>query len=63
MFYLKDIDYIILTGDLVPHEIWETRKETNLEIIQYTMDQISKKFAGIPLFSAVGNHESSPVNL
>ncbi|KAL5287221.1 SMPD1 family protein [Megaselia abdita] len=58
----NDIDYIIWTGDLPPHDIWNQTKEINLQIIKDTVKQMSEKFPGVPIFPALGNHESSPVN-
>ncbi|XP_050322957.1 sphingomyelin phosphodiesterase isoform X1 [Bactrocera neohumeralis] len=58
----KDIDYILWTGDLPPHDVWNQTKEENLEIIKETVRQMTEKFPGIPIFPALGNHESAPVN-
>ncbi|XP_037036162.1 sphingomyelin phosphodiesterase isoform X3 [Bradysia coprophila] len=57
-----DIDYILWTGDLPPHDVWNQTKEENLKIIKETVKQMSEKFPGIPIFPALGNHESAPVN-
>ncbi|XP_034650658.1 sphingomyelin phosphodiesterase isoform X1 [Drosophila subobscura] len=58
----KDIDYILWTGDLPPHDVWNQTKEENLAIIKETVKQMVEKFPGIPIFPALGNHESAPVN-
>lgn len=58
----KDIDYILWTGDLPPHDVWNQTKEENLEIIKETVRQMTEKFPGVPIFPALGNHESAPVN-
>ncbi|XP_055686380.1 sphingomyelin phosphodiesterase isoform X1 [Lutzomyia longipalpis] len=57
-----DIDYILWTGDLPPHDVWNQTKEENLKIIKDTVKQMSESFPGIPIFPALGNHESAPVN-
>ncbi|GBP20693.1 Sphingomyelin phosphodiesterase [Eumeta japonica] len=57
-----DIDYILWTGDLPPHDIWNQTKEENLKVLQETVAQMSDMFPGVPIFPALGNHESSPVN-
>ncbi|XP_037914382.1 sphingomyelin phosphodiesterase isoform X1 [Hermetia illucens] len=57
-----DIDYILWTGDLPPHDVWNQTKDENLGIIKDTVKQMSEKFPGIPIFPALGNHESAPVN-
>lgn len=58
----QDIDYIIWTGDLPPHDIWNQTKESNLNILRATIDQLILYFPSIPIFPALGNHESAPVN-
>lgn len=62
MKILQDIDYILWTGDLPPHDIWNQTKEENLKILKDTVKQISDMFPGVPIFPALGNHESAPVN-
>ncbi|CRK91825.1 CLUMA_CG005448, isoform B [Clunio marinus] len=57
-----DIDYILWTGDLPPHDIWNQTKEENLKILKETVKQMSEMFPGVPIFPALGNHESAPVN-
>ncbi|XP_025421065.1 sphingomyelin phosphodiesterase isoform X2 [Sipha flava] len=57
-----DIDYIIWTGDLPAHDIWNQTKEENLSILKETVAQLLKMFPGIPIFPALGNHEAVPVN-
>ncbi|XP_059050871.1 sphingomyelin phosphodiesterase isoform X1 [Achroia grisella] len=57
-----DIDYILWTGDLPPHDVWNQTKEENLKVLQETVAQMSDMFPGVPIFPALGNHESSPVN-
>ncbi|KAK9736131.1 Calcineurin-like phosphoesterase [Popillia japonica] len=57
-----DIDYILWTGDLPPHDIWNQTKEENLKIIKETVKQMSEMFPNVPIFPALGNHESAPVN-
>ncbi|KAI8039963.1 hypothetical protein M5D96_007388 [Drosophila gunungcola] len=58
----KDIDYILWTGDLPPHDVWNQTKEENLAIIKETVKQMVEMFPGVPIFPALGNHESAPVN-
>ncbi|XP_026472938.1 sphingomyelin phosphodiesterase-like [Ctenocephalides felis] len=58
----QDIDYILWTGDLPPHDVWNQTREENLKILKETVKQMSDVFPGIPIFPALGNHESAPVN-
>ncbi|KAK4329381.1 hypothetical protein Pmani_000264 [Petrolisthes manimaculis] len=57
-----DIDFIIWTGDIVPHNIWNTSREGNLLIIRDAVQMIQDYFPDTPVFPALGNHESHPVN-
>ncbi|XP_069704138.1 sphingomyelin phosphodiesterase-like [Periplaneta americana] len=57
-----DIDYILWTGDLPPHDVWNQTREENLGVLKETVAQLTKTFPGIPIFPALGNHESAPVN-
>lgn len=57
-----DIDYIIWTGDLPPHDIWNQTRESNLIILRSTVQQLMDYFPYTPIFPALGNHEAAPVN-
>ncbi|PNF24994.1 hypothetical protein B7P43_G07965 [Cryptotermes secundus] len=57
-----DIDYILWTGDLPPHDVWNQTREENLMVLKETVAQLTETFPGIPIFPALGNHESAPVN-
>nr|CAD7578691.1 unnamed protein product [Timema californicum] len=57
-----DIDYILWTGDLPPHDVWNQTREENLMVLKETTAQMLQTFPGIPIFPALGNHESAPVN-
>nr|XP_045606913.1 sphingomyelin phosphodiesterase-like isoform X2 [Procambarus clarkii] len=57
-----DLDFIIWTGDLIPHIVWNTSREGNLEVIRSAVQMIHDYFPGVPVFPAIGNHESHPVN-
>uniref|UniRef100_A0AAR5Q9V9 Sphingomyelin phosphodiesterase n=1 Tax=Dendroctonus ponderosae TaxID=77166 RepID=A0AAR5Q9V9_DENPD len=59
-FQHPDIDYILWTGDLPPHDIWNQTKQKNLKVIEDTIAMVVKAFPNTPIFPAVGNHESSP---
>lgn len=58
----QKIDYVIWTGDIVAHDIWNTSRKTNLEIIDYTIRALVSYLPGIPVFPALGNHEGEPVD-
>ena len=57
---LQDIDYVVCTGDLVPHHIWKVSREGNLAVVREMADLVKGFFPNIPIYGAVGNHESFP---
>ncbi|XP_053639438.1 sphingomyelin phosphodiesterase isoform X2 [Cherax quadricarinatus] len=57
-----NIDYIIWTGDLPPHDIWNQTRESNLNVMRATVQQLMDYFPYTPIFPALGNHEAAPVN-
>ncbi|XP_069175659.1 sphingomyelin phosphodiesterase-like [Procambarus clarkii] len=57
-----DIDYVMWTGDVVPHNVWSTTKEFNLQLVRETNQMIQDFFPSIPVFPVVGNHEMSPLD-
>jgi len=60
--YHQDIDYIIWTGDLPPHDVWNQTRSANLYVLRETVRQLNYYFPKARIFPALGNHESSPVN-
>lgn len=56
------MDYVIWTGDLVPHDVWNQTNDQLMEIIEESIELVYDKLPGVPIFPAVGNHERSPVN-
>lgn len=58
----KDIDYIIWTGDIPPHDIWSQSREGQLGLIREVSKLINQYLGHIPIYPALGNHESLPVN-
>ncbi|ROT72613.1 Sphingomyelin phosphodiesterase B [Penaeus vannamei] len=58
----QDLDLILWTGDLIPHNVWNTTREGNLDIIRQTVQMVKQYFPDTPVFPAIGNHESHPVN-
>ena len=62
LFFGKDIDFIIWTGDLPPHDVWNQTRDNNLYVLRETVRQLNYYFPKARIFPALGNHESSPVN-
>uniref|UniRef100_A0A7E4V112 Sphingomyelin phosphodiesterase n=1 Tax=Panagrellus redivivus TaxID=6233 RepID=A0A7E4V112_PANRE len=56
------LDYIMLTGDLEPHAIWDYTKETTTTIINNINGLLDKHFPGIPIIQSLGNHEGVPMD-
>ena len=57
-----DLDLIYWTGDLPPHDIWRQTRQSNLEVVRGTARQLRDNFPGVPVYPALGNHESVPVD-
>lgn len=60
--FQQDAAYIIWTGDLVPHDVWDTSKEENIIINDRLLSLMKQYFPTTPLYATLGNHEASPVN-
>ena len=58
----QQVDYVIWTGDLPPHDDWEQTRDVQLNHLQNLTDQLLHHLPGIRVFPALGNHESFPVN-
>ncbi|XP_055336532.1 sphingomyelin phosphodiesterase-like [Paramacrobiotus metropolitanus] len=58
----EKIDYILWTGDLPAHDIWNQTKQMQLIILKLTTKYLRSFFPNTPVFPALGNHESSPVD-
>ncbi|KAK4313929.1 hypothetical protein Pmani_014760 [Petrolisthes manimaculis] len=57
-----NIDYVIWTGDLVPHNMWSTSKGWNLFVVREMNQLIQSFFPDVPVFPVVGNHEMNPLD-
>ncbi|CAL1300121.1 unnamed protein product [Larinioides sclopetarius] len=56
------IDYVIWTGDIPPHDIWNYTQNDVIHLLHTASKVMFKYFSHVPIFPALGNHESSPVN-
>ncbi|XP_063717932.1 sphingomyelin phosphodiesterase-like [Symsagittifera roscoffensis] len=59
----EQFDYILVTGDLPAHDVWNQTIEENLAITKFVNSLLKKYFGNSTLLQAVGNHESCPVDL
>nr|XP_027232397.1 sphingomyelin phosphodiesterase-like [Penaeus vannamei] len=56
----QDVDYVLSTGDLVPHHIWKITPRENIAIMREMTDLLLEYFPNLPIYGAIGNHESFP---
>ncbi|XP_011178147.1 sphingomyelin phosphodiesterase [Zeugodacus cucurbitae] len=59
----EKIDYVYQTGDIVSHIYWATTKDGNKDVLTRINQLFAEKFAGIPVYPTVGNHEPHPSNV
>lgn len=56
------IDYVIWTGDIPAHDVWNQTRIEQLYLLRSVSKIMMKYMKEIPIFPALGNHESFPVN-
>ena len=61
-FLSQDVDYIIWTGDLIPHNVWSSDRSENVLIMRKLINLFRQYFPTTPIYPTLGNHEGSPVN-
>uniref|UniRef100_H0WLG5 Sphingomyelin phosphodiesterase n=2 Tax=Otolemur garnettii TaxID=30611 RepID=H0WLG5_OTOGA len=55
-------DMVYWTGDIPAHDVWQQSRQDQLRALT-TITTLVRKFLGpVPVYPAVGNHESTPVN-
>lgn len=59
----KNLDFILWTGDNVPHALWATSKDFNINNIRKSTELVKKYFPNTPIYPVLGNHEVHPVNM
>ncbi|XP_073468770.1 sphingomyelin phosphodiesterase [Aquarana catesbeiana] len=55
-------DRVYWTGDIPAHNIWEQTRGEQLGALRTITGLIKKYLGPVPVYPAVGNHESAPVN-
>lgn len=55
-------DYIMWTGDIPPHDVWNQTRSDQLQIYDTLVKLLFKYFPNKLVFAAVGNHESAPAD-
>uniref|UniRef100_A0A0N4ZDK1 Sphingomyelin phosphodiesterase n=1 Tax=Parastrongyloides trichosuri TaxID=131310 RepID=A0A0N4ZDK1_PARTI len=55
-------DYIIVTGDLESHDIWDYTKSRTMTNIMNITSILNSYFPNTPIYQATGNHEGVPID-
>ncbi|XP_069496639.1 sphingomyelin phosphodiesterase [Ambystoma mexicanum] len=55
-------DMVYWTGDIPAHNVWEQTRSDQILALNTITGLIKKYLGHVPVYPAVGNHESSPVN-
>ncbi len=58
---MDDFDFIVFTGDMTAHDIWNQSQESNLSAAKVVFDLLEKYFSTKPLYYGMGNHETNPI--
>jgi len=53
---------VVWTGDNPPHDVWNETQTGQLERIKKVTQKLSQAFPKIPVFPAIGNHDTFPVD-
>ncbi|KAH9382416.1 hypothetical protein HPB48_015744 [Haemaphysalis longicornis] len=61
-FLNTQIELVLWTGDLPPHDPWKAKREDMLENLRVTSALIRKYFPNATVVPSIGNHEAVPVN-
>ncbi|CAB3400664.1 unnamed protein product [Caenorhabditis bovis] len=57
---VKNIDYIIITGDFEAHDSWDYTEELTRENMNNMTNVFLEYFPNIPVYVSIGNHEGVP---
>lgn len=57
-----DIKYIIWTGDIQPHDVWDQNKKSAMRIYDSVFSKIFEYLPNARIFPTLGNHEMVPVD-
>ena len=55
-------DYVMFTGDLPPHNVWNQSRDDQITSLQTYTDLMKKYLPNKMVYNTLGNHESAPVN-
>lgn len=57
-----NLDFIIVTGDVPPHDVWNQSRSYNLLNIQTEAQLFQKHIPNTPIYKIFGNHAPFPIN-
>ena len=55
-------DFVIITGDFPPHDMWNQSRDYNLQYQVLVSDSVKKYLGDIPVYPMYGNHACYPIN-
>ncbi|CAJ0945193.1 unnamed protein product, partial [Mesorhabditis belari] len=58
----EKLDYIIVTGDMVAHDIWNYSKGRTRSTLQIISGVLRLFFPTTPIYNSIGNHEGVPMD-
>lgn len=61
LLIVNQVDYWLWTGDIGPHDIWNSSRNEILNHVRY-ITHLIKQYASVPVFPVIGNHEGFPAN-
>jgi len=53
-------DFVLFTGDVPPHDVWNQSSTYNMATLDSVMDLLKHHFPTVPVFPSVGNHDTFP---
>jgi len=56
-------DFVIFTGDIPPHTMWDETMDSQLQCSQVLTDSLKTILNGSTVYPSIGNHEMYPTNL
>ena len=57
---LPPIDYVLWTGDIPPHDVWESSRPSYTALMEDQAQLLADYFPNAIVLGAAGNHESAP---
>ena len=60
---LPPIDYVLWTGDIPPHDVWESSRPSYTALMEDQAQLLADYFPNAVVLGAIGNHEAEPARL